>query len=826
MPIDIEHDNVEIALKKLKARENSLRQLEAISGMGSWEVDLKTRKSIWSDQSYINYGLDKATTEPTYETFLSAIVPQDLPLVQKSIAEGIASKKVVHIVCQLKKGDGTIATFSLYGQALYDEHDKPIKLIGTTQDITESIKLKKHAEELSKLIEYSSSEIYVIDYNLNYLYVNEGATNALGYSREELLTMNTKDINPYMDDENIHFLQDLLNHTHHTLNRTVHKRKDGSLYDVQSYLHTLTYKGKEAYAIFDTDISEIIELETKHKKQAKILEFIHDSIIATDIEGNITNWNKGSSSLFGYTKEEMLGKNILSTYDEDNEYTLEELFTLLNIQGNLDIEAYMTPKNAKRIICDISLSIAKDDYGNVDGYVGYIQDITAQKKTKYLLEQQTKKLKYQAHHDTLTDLPNRTLFKDRLSQAILSAKRNHEKFALLFIDLDQFKKINDTLGHDVGDDVLIEAANRLQSAIREEDTLARLGGDEFCIIIKNVQNIRGASTVAQKIVDSMQEAIEISTHTLYVTSSIGISIYPDDATVDNDLIKHADVAMYRAKEEGRNNFQFYASEMSAYVFERVVMESSLRIAIEKEEFVVYFQPQYDIKSGAIVGMEALVRWQHPSLGLVAPIKFIPIAEESGLIIDIDRIVMKKAMAQFALWKKEGLHPGVLSLNLAMKQLAQEDFLSYLIKTMKEMHFQSSWLELEVTEGQVMANPEQAIKKLNQINAMGIEIAIDDFGTGYSSLSYLKKLPLDKLKIDQSFVKDIPKDEDDMAITKAIIALGQSLNLKIIAEGVETQEQKEFLAQNGCDLIQGFFYSRPIPAHEITELLESTQTSTY
>ena len=824
MPIDIEQDDIETALKKLKARENSLRQLEAISGMGSWEVDLKTQKSIWSDQSYSNYGLDKATTEPTYETFLSSIVPQDLPLVQKSIAEGIATKEVVHIVCRIKKGDGTIAMFSLHGQALYDKHDKPIKLIGTTQDITESVKLKNRSEELSKIIEYSSNEIYVIDYDLNYLYVNEGASNALGYTKEELLTMNIKDVNPYLDDDNILCLQDLLKNTHHTLNRTIHKRKDASLYDVQSYLHTLTYKGQPAYAIFDTDVSEIVELELKHKKQAKILEFIHDSIIATDTEGNITNWNRGSSSLFGYTEEEMIGKNISTTYDKNNEYTLEELFTLLNIQGSLEIEAFMSPKNGNPIICDISLSIAKDDHGNVDGYVGYIQDITAQKKTKYLLEQQTKKLKYQAHHDTLTDLPNRTLFRDRLSQAILSAKRNHEKFALLFIDLDQFKKINDTLGHNIGDEVLIEAANRLKCALREEDTLARLGGDEFCIILKDVQNIRGASTVAQKIVDVMQEAIKVASHSLYVTSSIGISVYPDDATHDNDLIKHADVAMYRAKEEGRNNFQFYASEMSAYVFERVVMESSLRIAIQKEEFVVYFQPQYCIKSNNIIGMEALVRWQHPSLGLVAPGKFIPIAEESGLIIEIDRIVMKQAMQQFALWQKEGFHPGVLSLNLAMKQLAQEDFLSYLIQTMKEMNFQSSWLELEVTEGQVMDNPEQAIKKLNQINAMGIEIAVDDFGTGYSSLSYLKKLPLDKLKIDQSFVKDIPEDEDDMAITKAIIALGQSLNLKIIAEGVETQEQKEFLDQSGCDLIQGFLYSRPIPADEMTELLKTNQTS--
>jgi EAL domain-containing protein (putative c-di-GMP-specific phosphodiesterase class I) len=318
----------------------------------------------------------------------------------------------------------------------------------------------------------------------------------------------------------------------------------------------------------------------------------------------------------------------------------------------------------------------------------------------------------------------------------------------------------------------------------------------------------------------MKETIKIDKHDLYVTSSIGISIFPDDSLKENNLIKFADVAMYKAKEEGRNNFQFYSSEMTSSAFERVVMESNLKIAIKEDQFIVHYQPQFTAKEKKIVGMEALVRWKHPSLGIIPPGKFIPIAEENGLIIDIDNIVMKKAMKQFRQWHEAGLNPGLLSLNLAMKQLDKKEYLPELMKTMSELSFLPTWLELEVTEGQVMNNAELSIEKLKQVHNMGIEIAIDDFGTGYSSLSYLKKLPLDKLKIDQSFIRDIPQDEDDMAITKAIIALGKSLNLKLIAEGVETKEQQDFLIENECELIQGYFYSRPIPAKEVEQLLRA------
>ena len=301
---------------------------------------------------------------------------------------------------------------------------------------------------------------------------------------------------------------------------------------------------------------------------------------------------------------------------------------------------------------------------------------------------------------------------------------------------------------------------------------------------------------------------------LYVSSSIGISICPDDGGSAQNLLKYADSAMYKAKAEGRNNFQFYSAEMTELAFERVVMEASLRAALKNKEFVVYYQPQIDARNNVLMGMEALVRWNHPTMGIVSPAKFIPLAESTGLIVELDRVVMQKAMRQISTWYKEGLNPGRLALNLAMKQLQQKDFIEFLKEMMKITECKAQWLEFEVTEGQIMTNPGEAIKILSEISELGIELAVDDFGTGYSSLAYLKKLPIDKLKIDQSFIRDLPQDEEDATITKAVIALASSLNLKIVAEGVETKEQKDFLVENGCSNIQGYFYSRPVESDKM------------
>ncbi len=422
----------------------------------------------------------------------------------------------------------------------------------------------------------------------------------------------------------------------------------------------------------------------------------------------------------------------------------------------------------------------------------------------------------------MTNLPNRSLFLDRLDQAIKQAHRANNKLAVLFLDLDNFKEINDSLGHATGDQVLVYIANKLRDHLREVDTIARLGGDEFTLIINSIEDVQPINNLVEHLVNVLQESMVIGDNELYITSSIGVSVYPDDGSTPEELLRNADAAMYKAKDEGRNSFQFYTQDMTERAFQRVLMEANLRRALENEEFVVYYQPQYDVVRQVFVGMEALIRWEHPEMGMVSPAQFIPMAEETGLIVQIDRWVMRKAMAQVSEWYREGLEPGKLALNLAVKQLYQNDLLEMIGLTMRDTGFMPKWLALEITEGEIMKKPEMAINVLQRISELGIEIAIDDFGTGYSSLSYLKRLPVDKLKIDQSFVRDVPGDADDEAIVQAVIALARSMGLGIIAEGVETEQQQAFLLQEGCSQVQGYLHGRPMPAEAMYVFLNDVR----
>ncbi|MCW8894835.1 MAG: EAL domain-containing protein [Sulfurimonas sp.] len=468
-----------------------------------------------------------------------------------------------------------------------------------------------------------------------------------------------------------------------------------------------------------------------------------------------------------------------------------------------------------------SISTIHSDESSVSGMVQVIVDMTIKTELEKKVKEQKEELTYKSYYDSLTKLPNRILIQDRIVHAITKANYHKKEFALLLIDLDQFKEINDTWGHQVGDAVLKRFTTILQTLISEEDTLGRLGGDEFIIIVEELQSREAASELAQKILDNTKESINIDGHDLYISSSIGISFYPKDSDTMSDLLKYSDSAMYKAKSDGRNNFQIYYPEMTEHTMRKVIMQNDLRNAIENKEFVVYYQPQIDVSGDkdTLIGLEALVRWEHPELGQIPPFSFIQIAEETGLIVEIDRLVMIMAITQVVQWFKEGLNPGKLSLNLAMKQLKEDDFIATVQKIIKDSGCSDeNALSFEITESDLMTNPESSIEKLNMLKEMGIKIAIDDFGTGYSSLSYLKRLPVSKLKIDQSFIRGVPDDKDDVAIVKTIISLAKNLNIKIIAEGVETLEQKEFMYENGCSEIQGYFYSKPMSSEDTKKFI--------
>lgn len=423
-------------------------------------------------------------------------------------------------------------------------------------------------------------------------------------------------------------------------------------------------------------------------------------------------------------------------------------------------------------------------------------------------------------YDMLTGLPNRALFLDRLGHAISRAVHSGQMMAVMLIDIDNFKAINDTLGHSLGDVLLQEIAERLRQVVPEDDTLARLGGDEFAIILEELPEIEEAARVSQKVMDIFGRPFMPASQEIYVTPSMGVTIYPLDGRDSDSLLRNADTAMYRAKEYGRNNFRFYTTDMNTLAVERFAMEGALRRAMERDEFVLYYQPQLDIKTGQVVGVEALLRWQHPERGMVPPSDFIPLLEENRLIIPVGEWVLRTACAQSRAWRDEGLPPLRMAVNLSAHQFHQENLAEMIDGILRETGINPRLLELELTEGLLMENTSETSAVLAQLKMQGLQIAIDDFGTGYSSLSYLKRFPIDRLKIDRSFVRDISTDPNDAAIAVAVINLARSLGLSVIAEGVETREQLAFLDVQKCDEYQGFYFSRPIPAEEIAQLLKS------
>jgi len=797
----------------IEAQKEALNRIQEVGHFGSWEVDTKTNKAIWSKQSYRIYKLDPKTTEPTLDTFLNMVIEEDKEIVYEGLRT-LHNGKVKTITLRVKRADGEIITLLINAKMIF-ENGEPSKIIGTTLDITEQVRLKQQNRELADMIDRSSTEILIVELKTyRILYANYAALEKLGYTQEELYALTILDINKGISLEDFRGFKKRVQQIGSVFNRTAYTKKDGTKYPVQAYAEYGKYHNKQVAIIFNIDITHLLEVEKKQMEQAKILEKIHDAVISTNLHGKIIHWNHGAMEMLGYTSHEMLGKSI------DILYTTEELKKAHWIKkqtlllGSFQDQVQNITKFGKLIYTDISASLLKDDNYKIIGITYYAQDITQKKEIEKRLMEQTERLNFQAHHDPLTRLPNRTLFSDRLHQSIAYAHRHHEKFALFFIDLDNFKQINDTLGHHFGDEILKIVAQRLFECIREGDTLARLGGDEFTIIAQDLNSPESAAKIAQKIIDAVKDKIIIDDHTLHVTVSIGISLYPKDSTHENNLLKYADSAMYQAKGRGRNNYQFYSAEMTDLALEKAAMELELRKALEEDQLHVYYQPQIDARDESIIGVEALVRWKHPTKGMIMPTLFIALAEETGLIKEVDNYVMRQAMLDMAAWYSMGLNPGKLSLNLSLNQLMKRDFFLLLEAALEETNFNVEWLGFEITENQMMRNPNKSIEKLKRLNAMGIEISIDDFGTGYSSLAYLKRLPVNKLKIDKSFIYDLPDDEEDRAITGAVIALAKSLKLEIIAEGVEHASQIEYLLSEGCHIIQGFHYSEAIPKDKI------------
>jgi diguanylate cyclase (GGDEF)-like protein/PAS domain S-box-containing protein len=587
-----------------------------------------------------------------------------------------------------------------------------------------------------------------------------------------------------------------------------YRRRDGSQFWCMVSGYALDHnRANEGSIWVYADITARKEAEEKLRLSATVIEHIADGVVVLDAAGTIVAVNPAFTQITGYSEAEALGKDRTLTrsgrHDEDF-YGAMWREQLQN--GFWRGEIWNQRKNGELYLEWLTVSAVRDSRGETTHYVGVFSDITKAKESQ-------EKLDHLAHHDPLTALPNRLLFHDRLQHALQRASRDGEQLALLFIDLDRFKNVNDTLGHHIGDELLKQVAKALQERLREGDTLARLGGDEFIVLLEDIDNQYGASLVAEKLVQMFEQPFMVAGHELFVTCSVGISLFPDDATDLNMLIRNADVAMYQAKARGRNGYSFYAPSMTGEGVERLRLETFLRRSIEKDEIFLNYQPQVEIDTGRLIGAEALVRWNHPELGLIPPIRFIPLAEDTGFINQLGKWVLYEACRQMVRWQEAGLHVPKIAVNLSAKQFERGSIVNMVADILRETGLEPQRLQLEVTESVIM-NTGDAMVFINDLHSIGVGLAIDDFGTGYSSLAYLKQLPVQTLKIDRSFIKDISTDANDEAIAIAIIQLGKSMNLSVIAEGVETEEQAAFLLRHGCYQAQGYFYSRPLAADDM------------
>jgi diguanylate cyclase (GGDEF)-like protein/PAS domain S-box-containing protein len=533
-------------------------------------------------------------------------------------------------------------------------------------------------------------------------------------------------------------------------------------------------------------------------------------VFLATLAGRVLECNQAAAFMFGYdSPEEVLDLPVANLYNTASDW--ESLLTKLKSEKSVtNHEMRFRRKNGDSAWAMLNVSLIDDDSG-IANIEGTLIDITERK----VAEERVQSL---AYYDALTGLPNRILLRDRLSKALSTARRQNQKVALLFLDLDRFKIVNDSLGHSVGDLLLQEIAGRLKSVAREQDTIARLGGDEFLIVLTNVKDIPGAAVAVERFMDAMTPAFVLQGRSFSISCSLGISIFPEHGADSETLIKNADAAMYSAKEGGRNNFQFFTADMNAEAVKRLTLENGLRPALERQELFLVYQPQMDVVTGKITGLEALLRWQHPELGLVPPDQFIGIAENTGMILPIGEWVLRTACSQARKWQDEGLRPVQVAVNVSAVQFRQEGFCQLIRKVLHETGLAAHHLELELTESLLLANADVTFSVLQELKAMGLTLAIDDFGTGYSSFSYLRQFRVSKLKIDRSFIRDVAVNPDDAAITTAIISMAKSLNLKVIAEGVENEAQMSFLRAHQCDEIQGYYFSKPLPPDEVADKL--------
>ncbi len=688
--------------------------------------------------------------------------------------------------------------------------------IRVEQAMREEIRRREAAELRQRLLLDAAGEgIFGLDAAGRVTFMNPAGAQLLGYAPGELLGRRLADEGrdaPAICNADNPLLQSGRFNGKHM--ETTLRRRNGTHLETGFTRSPLSADDDAGAVVVFSDIGPRKRAEQSLLLAENVFQHITEGVLVADANGRILRVNRALCDMVGYREQELIGLTRPPYRSGEHPPVFyQQLWDTLLKQGIWEGEIWNRRKDGEIFPTWQTLVAIHDEAGRPSQYVSVMRDITEQRRS----EQRIHRL---AYFDNLTGLPNRELFFDRFDHAIQRAQRQRQHLALLFLDLDRFKDVNDSLGHPVGDTLLKAVATRLRQLVRGEDTIARLGGDEFTILLESAGNHRSIEQIAHKVVQALSQPFELGGHHLHIGTSVGISLYPDDGDDATALVKHADAAMYQAKASGRNNFQFYSAALSTRTSERVALEGRLHRAIQNQEFLLHYQPQFTA-DGRIVGVEALIRWDDPVEGLIAPNRFIPLAEENGLIIPIGEWALRAATGQLRAWQLEGAPPMRMSVNLAGPQIVRGDIVSTVSSVLEETELAANFLELEITETFVMEHVDQTVGILNDLRNLGVRIAIDDFGTGHSSLATLKRLPADTLKIDRAFVHDIPQDRNDMAIARAVLAMGRELQLETVAEGVETEAQRAFLSREGCDYFQGFLYSRPLPAAEVAMLWQDT-----
>ncbi len=809
-----------------KAAEETLQKLASIVEFSEDAIlgkSMDGKITSWNRAAEKMYGY---TRDEVAGRDLSFLVPSDRQAEIPAIMERMLSgQPIENLETKRLTKAGSVLDVSMSISPIKDAAGQVTGASAIARDIT----LRKRAEEQLKLqsavLEAAANAIVIADFEGRIVWVNRAFTAMTGYSKEEALGNNLRLLKSGEQPESYYAkLWSTISSGKVWKGELVNRRKDGTTYTEEMTITPVSRDvGNPADRYFiaiKQDITERKQAEEALLFKTALLEAqtetTIDGMLAVDESDHIVLANKQFGLNFGIPDE------LLSTGDDlivrkhvtdkvvDPDAFVERV-NYLNSHRDEKSRDELRFKNGQ--IFDRYSSPLVDSNSRYRGRIWYFRDITARKLAE-------ERIQYLAYYDALTGLPNRTLLLDRLAKALAAARRQNNKLALLYLDLDRFKDINDSLGHSVGDLFLQEVAGRLNRWGREQDTVARLGGDEFLIMLTDVKDIPDAAVAAERLMDAMTAEFVVQGHTLTVSCSVGISIFPEHGADSETLIKNSDAAAYRAKADGRNNFRFFTEDMNAEVAERLTLEHSLRLALPQNELFLMYQPQMDMATGKIVGLEALLRWQHPELGLVPPDKFIRIAEHSGLIVPIGEWVLRAACSQARKWQNEGLPLVTVAVNVSAVQFRQEGFCELIRRVLHETGLAAQYVELELTESLLLANADVTLSVLRELESMGLTLAIDDFGTGYSNFTSLRQFGVSKLKIDRSFIRDVATNPDASAITTAIISMAKSLHLKVIAEGVENEAQMSFLRTHQCDEIQGYYFSKPLAVDKVADKLRS------